>query len=264
MSVPVRVLIVDDDERERIVLRYILEQIRDVEIVGEAVNGREAILLCQEKKVNLVFLDISMPELSGCETAKRLTQLKDAPLFAFITIKKNMAVLAFELGALDYIIKPIEQSRIEKTIARAKFQVAHKDTVEKIVNRRLKEHIDYILKSYKNYEIYSNKLPIREKGKISFVNQSDIIYCESQGKKVYICTTENGYLSNYTLNTLENRLDENCFFRVHQAFIVNLNYIRELINLGEGSYILHMIDCDKDIILSRSKSKLLRGKMGIQ
>jgi len=262
--VPIRVLIVDDDERERIVLRYMLEQIRDVEIVGEAIHGLEALFLCQEKKVNLVFLDITMPEMGGCETAQKLIELKDPPLFAFITVKENMAVRAFELGALDYMVKPIEQSRIKKTIERAKCQIAHKNTIEKLVKRKHKEDIDLILRRYKNYEMYSGKLPIREKGKISFVNQSDIIYCESQGKKVYISTGDKDYMSNYTLNLLEDRLDHNCFFRAHQAFIVNLNYIKEVINLGKGSYILHMNECNKDIILSRSKAKLLRKKMGIQ
>jgi two-component system response regulator LytT len=124
MAMPVKVLIVDDDERERIVLRYVLEQIKDVEIVGEAVHGLEALLLCQEKKVDLVFLDITMPEMGGFETAAKLKTLKETPLFVFITVRKDMAVHAYELGALDYIVKPIEQSRIEKTIFRTKVQMS--------------------------------------------------------------------------------------------------------------------------------------------
>lgn len=263
ISVSVRLLIVDDDERERIVLRYVLEQIKDVTIVGEAAHGLEALLLCQEKKVDLVFLDITMPEMGGLETAYKLRQLKDLPLFAFITVKKDMAVEAYELGALDYIVKPIEQSRIERTIERAKQRIAHQDIVEEMVKSKLKERIDLILERYRNYEIYSNKLPVREKGKISLLNQEDIIFCESQGKKVYICTCDMGYLSNYTLNELENRLNSINFFRAHQAFIVNINFIKEIVNFGEGSYLLHLINCDKDIILSRSKAKLLRQKLGI-
>lgn len=260
---PVRLLIVDDDERERIVLRYVLEQIKDVAVVGEAAHGVEALILCQEKKVDLVFLDVGMPEMGGMETARKLRQLKDLPLFAFITAKRDMAVEAFELGALDYIVKPIEQSRIERTIERAKQQIAHEGIIEELVKGKLKERIDLILEGYRSYEIYSNKLPVREKGKISLLNQAEIIFCESQGKKVYICTRERGYLSNYTLNELENRLNSINFFRAHQAFIVNLNFIREIVNFGEGSYLLHLENCDKDIILSRSKAKLLRQKLGI-
>jgi two-component system response regulator LytT len=263
MLVPLRVLIVDDDERERIVLRYLLEQIDDLEIVGEALHGLEALMICQEKKVDLVFLDITMPEMGGLETAEKLQDLKSPPLFAFVTVKKDMAVKAFEMGALDYIVKPIEQKRIDKTIQRARFQIAHWTAIEDMVRNRVKDRIDFILETCKDMESYSNRLIVREKGKISLVNQPDIIYCESQGKKVQICTCRQNFMSNYTLNALENILDERYFFRAHQAFIVNVNYIREVINLGEGSYILHLANCDKDIILSRAKARLLRNKMGI-
>ncbi|HNX27899.1 MAG TPA: LytTR family DNA-binding domain-containing protein [Syntrophomonadaceae bacterium] len=260
----VRVLIVDDDERERIVVRYVLEQINDVEIVGEAVHGLEALLFCQEKKVDLVLLDISMPEMGGFETAYKFQALKEPPLFVFLTAKRDMAVEAFELGAIDYIVKPVGQTRIEKTIYRAKWHIAHRDVVEQLVRQKMKERIDFMLERYKNYEFYSNKLPVREKGKITLLDQNEIVYCESQGKKVYISTNDEGYLSNYTLSELESRLDKNIFFRAHQAFIVNLNHIREIMNFGEGSYLLHLNNSDKNIILSRSKAKLLRQKLGIQ
>ncbi|NLF44969.1 MAG: response regulator transcription factor [Syntrophomonadaceae bacterium] len=260
----VRVLIVDDDERERIVVRYVLEQINDVEIVGEAVHGLEALLLCQEKKVDLVFLDISMPEMGGIETAYKLHALKEPPLFVFVTVKKDMAVEAFDLGAIDYIVKPVGQARVEKTIARAKWKIAHRDVIDQMVRQKMRAQIDFMLEKYKNYESFSNKLPVREKGKITLLNQDEIVYFESQGKKVYISTIDEGYLSNYTLSELELRLDNNVFFRAHQAFIVNLNYIREIVNFGEGSYLLRLINSDKNIILSRSKSRLLRQKLGIQ
>jgi len=261
----VKVLIVDDDKRERIVLRYVVEQIKDVTIVGEAVHGLEALMFCQEKKVDLVLLDIAMPEMGGLETARKLKEMKEPPLFAFVTARREMAVDAYDLGALDFIVKPIEQQRLEKTIERAKERIVHKSYVEEIVRDRLKERIDFMLQRYKNYEVFSNKLPIREKGKIVLLNQDDIVYCESQGKKVFICTKDGtGYLSNYTLNELESRLDHTNFFRAHQAFIVNLNYIKEIVNFGEGSYILHLNNGAKNIILSRSRAKQLRQKMGIQ
>lgn len=260
----IKVLIVDDDQRERIVLRYVLEQFNDIEIAGEAVHGLEALLFCQEKKIDLVFLDIGMPEMGGLETASRFMTLKEPPLFAFVTAKREMAVEAYELGALDYIVKPIEQNRLRKTIERAKYQIAHKDIIDQLVRNRLKERIDFMLERYKSHEIYANKLPIREKGKITLVPQEDIIYCESQGKKVLICTRNETYSSSYTLGELETRLDDVHFFRAHQAFIVNLNYIKEIINFGEGSYVLKLEGCSKNIILSRSRAKILRQKMGIQ
>lgn len=259
----VRALIVEDDERERIVMRYVLENIKDVDIVGEAVNGLEALLLCQEKKVDLVLLDINMSEMDGFETAQKLKKLKNPPLFAFVTMSKELAVDAFELGALDYIVKPIEQTRIEKTILRTKMQIAHRSYINEIVTDKLKDRIEFIMDKFKNQELYANKLPVREKGKIVLVKPEDIVYCESQGKKVFICTCQLGYLSNYTLNELAQRLDNTCFFRAHQAFIVNLNYVKEIINFGEGSYLLNMEYSSKNIILSRSRAKSLKEKLGI-
>lgn len=259
----VRVIIVDDDERERIVIRYVLENIKDVTIVGEAVNGLEALLLCQEKVVNLVLLDISMSEMDGFETAHKLKKLKNPPLFAFVTVSKEMAIQAYELEALDYIVKPIEQSRIEKTIMRAKKQIAHRNYIDEMVSNKLKERINSLLERFRTQEMFAGKLPVREKGKIILLKPEEIIYCESQGKKVYIFTVNGGHLSNYTLSELESRLDNSYFFRAHQAFIVNLNFVKEIINFGEGSYLLNLDLAQKNIILSRSRAKSLREKLGI-
>ncbi|KUG04496.1 autolysis response regulater lytr [hydrocarbon metagenome] len=260
---PVRALIVDDDHKERIVLRYLLEQFKDVKIVGEAVHGLEALMLCQEKKVDIVFLDITMPEMDGLETAVRLMEMKEPPLIAFVTAQTGMAVSAFELGALDYIVKPIEQSRIKKTIDRVKERIAHHNCIDEMVQQRLKKRIDYIMARYNEDEVLFKRLPIREKGKITLIKHEDIIVCESQGKKVFVCTKKGGYLTNYTLNQLEKCLDDADFFRAHQAYLVNLNYIQEIKNFGEGSYILRLDICQRDITLSRSKLRLLREKMGI-
>ncbi|QGT98867.1 hypothetical protein SYNTR_0274 [Candidatus Syntrophocurvum alkaliphilum] len=261
----VKVIIVDNDQKERIVLRYVLEQIKDVEITDEAITGLEALLLCQKKKVDLVLLDIAMPEMDGLETAKNLNALKDPPLFVFVTVNRDYAVDAYEIGAIDYIIKPIDQVRMEKTVDRVKSKIAHKDVVDEVVRKKLKEKIDFMLERYKNHEIYSNKLPIREKGKISLLSQDSIVYCESQSKKVYIyCSDGEGFLSNFTLSELEQRLDNSYFFRAHQAFLVNLNYVKEIINFGEGSYLLNLGMSNKTIILSRSRAKILRKKLGIQ
>ena len=136
--------------------------------------------------------------------------------------------------------------------------------IEEMVKNKLKERIDFMLESYKSFEVYSNRLPVREKGKISLLNQDDIVFCESQGKKVFICTNNGGFMTTFTLNELEGRLNTLMFFRAHQAFIVNLNYIKEIVSFTEGSYILHLTHTNKNIILSRSRAKLLKEKMGIQ
>lgn len=257
-----RVITVDDDERERIVLRYVLEQIDDVKIINEANNGLEAVLLIKEKKPDLVFLDVNMPELSGLETAQRIKELSNPPLVVFVTMHPDFAVQAFELDALDYIVKPIEYQRLQETIDRAKKRLVHDKLIEAQVEEKLKERIDIFVKRLRKEEVFFDKLPIRERGKITIISQEDIIFAESQGKKVFIYTDKAEYPTNYTLSELEDRLNRNTFFRVHQAFIVNLNRVKEIEAFGEGSYLINLDRSKKQIMLSRARAKVLRKKLG--
>ncbi|MDH7497486.1 MAG: LytTR family DNA-binding domain-containing protein [Syntrophomonadaceae bacterium] len=258
-----RVVIVDDDERERIVLRYILEQLDDVKIVGEANNGLEAVLITKEKHPDLVFLDINMPELSGLETAQRIKTLHNPPLFAFVTLHPEFAVDAFDLDALDFVVKPLDATRIAETVNRAKKRLEHERLFDIRVEDKVKERIDIFIKKLRKEEVFFDKFPIREKGKITLLNQEDIVYAESQGKKVVLYTDKQEYVTNYTLNELEARLDRNTFFRVHQAYIVNLNRVREIVAFGEGSYVINLDRPDKQIMLSRARAKVLRKRLGV-
>ncbi len=258
-----KILIIDDDERERIVLRYIIEQMDDVKITGEASNGIEGVMLAKEKKPDLVLLDILMPELDGIQTARRLRELANPPLFVFVTLHAEKAVEAFNVGALDYIVKPIEPNRIRETIERANKRLAHEKFIEAKVEEKLRERINILLKGLRKEDINYAKLPIKERGKIILLNQEDVVYAESREKKVYVYTDEGEYATNYTLNQLEGRLDSTSFFRVHQAFIVNLNRAKEIVPFGEGSYLINLDQSKKQIILSRARARTLKNKLNI-
>ena len=258
-----KVLIIDDDERERIVLRYIIEQMEDVKIIGEASNGIEGVMLAKEKKPDLVLLDILMPELDGMETARRLRELPNPPLFVFVTLHVEKAVEAFDVGALDYIVKPIEPGRIRETIERANKRLAHEKFISARVEEKLRERINAMLRSMRREDITYSKLPIKERGRIILLNQEDIVYAEARDKKVYVYTDEAEFATTYTLNQLENRLDSTRFFRVHQAYIVNLNRAREILPFGEGSYLINLDEFDKQIILSRARARVLKKKLGM-
>ena len=259
----IKILIIDDDERERIVLRYIIEQMEDVKIIGEASNGIEGVMLAKDKKPDLVLLDIFMPELDGMETARRLRELPNPPLFVFVTLHAEKAVEAFDVGALDYIVKPIEPGRIRETIERANRRLAHEKFVSAKVEEKLRERINLMLRSMRREDITYTKLPIKERGRILLLNQEDIVYAESRQKKVFVYTDEAEYATTYTLNELENRLDSTRFFRVHQAFIVNLNRAKEILPFGEGTYLINLEEFDKQIILSRTRARVLKNKLGI-
>jgi len=259
----IKVLIIDDDERERIVLRYIIEQIEDVKIIGEASNGIEGVMQAKEKKPDLVLLDISMPEIDGMETARRLRGLSNPPLFVFVTLHSEKAVEAFEVGALDYIVKPIEPNRIRETIDRANKRLAHEKYVDLHVEGKLRKRINLLLRNADQESITYAKLPIKERGKIILLNQEDILFAESRGKKVFVATDDNEFSTSYTLNELETRLDNTRFFRAHQAFIVNIYRAQELLPFGEGSYVINLDNHDKQIMLSRARAKVLKDKLGI-
>jgi two-component system response regulator LytT len=261
--VAIKILIIDDDERERIVLRYIIEQMEDVKIIGEASNGIEGVMLAKEKKPDLVLLDIFMPELDGMETARRLRKLPNPPLFVFVTLHAEKAVEAFEVGALDYIVKPIEPGRIRETIERANKRMAHEKFISARVEEKLRERINALLRSMRREDITYAKLPIKERGRIILLNQEDIVYAEARDKKVYVYTNEGEFATSYTLNQLEHRLDSTSFFRVHQAFIVNLNRAKEILPFGEGSYLINLDEFDKQIILSRARARVLKNKLRI-
>lgn len=258
-----RVLIVDDDERERIVLRYIIEQMEDVQIIGEASNGIEGVMIAKDKKPDLIFFDIFMAELNGIEAAKRIKEMPDPPLFAFITLHPERAVDAFDIGALDYIVKPMEPGRIYRTVDRAKKWLAHEQYLEHRVEEKLREKINRTMKILRREGLDYDRLPIKERGKITLINQEEIIYAESQGKKVILYTEGEEYATSYTLSELEERLDSNQFFRVHQAFIVNLDRIKEINVFGEGSYVITLDHSKKQIVMSRSRAKILRQKLGL-
>lgn len=263
VKVLLKVLIVHADEREQIVLRYLLEQMKNVEIMGVLSSSDEVLIVCQEKKIDLLLLHVAETDSNEMQIISKLKELKQSPCIVMLSKEPQYAVQAYDLGVLDFVPEPIDQNRLEKALYRVKTQLAHQEYIEKIVQERLKEKVNVLFNKCQSYEDYAYRLPVRGRGKISLLKSDDIIYCESQGKKVNICTLDGNFSSNYTLSELENRLDQGYFFRAHQAFIVNLNFVKEIVNFGEGSYILRLNVSDKDIMLSRSRARQLRKKLGI-
>lgn len=258
-----KVMVVDDDDRERIVLRYMLEQLDNVSIVAEAKNGADALVLAQDKQPDLVFLDILMPGMSGLDVAKQLKTWSSPPLVAFVTGQRDYAVEAFEIGVLDYINKPLNPGRIEETIRRAAYWLEHEQIIEQLTEVRIKERIERFLKRLRQEDVYFDRLPVRDRNRVILLDQNDIVCVASDKKKVIIITTSGQYLAGYTLSELENRLDKGRFLRVHQAYIVNLNYISHFETRGDGSYIIRLNHCDREIVLSRSRVRVMRKRLGI-
>lgn len=259
---PIRVLIAACHDRDKIVLRYLLDQIKAVEIAGEVTGGKEALSFCQDMLIDLLLLDVSGSEIEW-EAAAAISESHPTPLLSLIGSQPELAVRAFDMGVLDYLVKPLELKRLEKTVLRARKLRLDQEHLEDLVQTRLKEKLNILLERYLHAEKTVELVAVRSKGKITLLHQQDIVYCESQDKKVLIYTKNGIHHSSFTLNELTVKLNQQSFFRAHPAYIVNLAYVKEILNFGEGSYLLRLQHSERDIILSRSRAKLLRHRLGI-
>jgi two-component system, LytTR family, response regulator len=224
----VRTIIVDDEPLARRGIRAQLEE-SDFEIVSECRNGLEAVTAIQKEAPDLVFLDVQMPELDGFGVLEALGP-ECLPAIIFVTAYDRYALQAFEVHALDYILKPIDPERFTRTLERARLQIEQKDIRE--LNRRLQNLLDDLKVGSK----YAERLVIKGGGRIVFLNVSEIDWIEAADNYVRLHTGRESHLMRETLSNLEKRLDPIRFARVHRSTIVNVQRIKELHPLFRGEY----------------------------
>jgi len=241
----IRVLIVDDEELAREGIRMLLEDFPDAEIAGECSNGFEAVSMIQERKPDLVFLDVQMPEMDGFGVVERIGADK-MPLVIFVTAYDKYALRAFEIHAFDYLLKPIDDDRFVKTFQRA---VAQLEQSENSLNQRLAELIED-LKSQRGQisanqsqpaSKYLERIVVKMAGRISFVGVEEVDYFKSADNYVEIHTGQKMHLVRETITRLESRIDPQKFLRISRSVIVNIKRIKELQPLFKGDFavILH-------------------------
>jgi two-component system response regulator LytT len=241
---------VDDEKPSRTFLRKLLKSFPDIEVIDEAKDGVQAVELIEEKKPDLVFLDIQMPGLNGFEVLRSLT-LKPRPRVIFVTAFDHYAVKAFEVNAVDYLLKPVEEIRLGRAI-------------EKIVQDEKKENFDYekiqaLLKSMGKPKTLPPHIPLRRGKKIVLMNPADIFFIRSEQGVTMVMTQSGEYWSSYTLAEIEEILDDQIFFRSHRSTIVNLNKIKEIVPLEAGKYDIFLTGLEKVCLpLSRDRAKILR------
>ncbi|OZV11450.1 hypothetical protein CIW83_14280 [Tissierella sp. P1] len=242
-----RCLVVDDEDYARKGLISLLRHFEEVEVVGEASNGYEAISKNKELVPDLIFLDIRMPQMSGLEVADIIMKEKGRTVIVFTTAYDEFAIKAFEVNAVDYLLKPISRSRLGQTIEKIlrlnkEENQWHIKEIEEIVRELRKDQ------GYKSTKIYIN-----EKDKIIVLNHSDIVYISSLDGYAYIITTKGNFKSRITLNSLEEQLDYPNFFRVHRSYLVNLDFIESIIPWYNATYALELTGVKEKIPVSRSK-----------
>lgn len=231
MTLPV--LIADDEAPARRKLARFLSVHDDVEIVGEASNGIDAVDLIAMTKPRLVFLDIHMPDLDGLGVAESIVGAAEPPSIVFVTAFDRYAVKAFEVSALDYLLKPYDRERFDRTLERARSSMRSVPDVQRIADT---------LAQIRNEDKYVRRLLIPNDGRSFFVAVREILRLESEGNNVAVHCKRGVYSLRTTLESLEARLDPGIFARVHRSHLVNIDEIAEIHPWFHGDYKLLMRD----------------------
>jgi len=260
-------MVVDDERPARDELCFLLREIPGVEIVAQAVTGEETIRKFQEHRPDAVFLDIQLPDASGVDVARELIRLGFSPVIVFATAYDQYAVDAFEVNALDYLLKPFHEDRLGETMQRLIKRLEGKSlaethtTPEQAQTREFLTKLDQIYTSIHAVEGREGKLKIEEKGIILLIPFEDILYANIEERSVRVVTRERSYLTNYTLTELEGIL-KTSFLRVHKSYLAHLDQIHSIIPWFNNTYNLIMSD-KSEIPVSRTYVKVFRERMGL-
>ena len=250
----IKAVIADDELLARKFIRRILKQDPEIEIVGECSNGQEAVAMIRKQQPDVVFLDIQMPEMDGFKVLETLG-LDHLPEIVFTTAYESYAIRAFELHAVDYLLKPFDQVRFKAAVKHVKERI-HSQHVE---DGRLQ--IGTLLESIKAQPAYLDRVVIKANGRISFLNTREIDWIEADDKYVHLHTREGSRMVRQTLSTMETQLDPKKFVRIHRSAIVNVEQIKELQPLFSGEHSVHLENGTK-LTLSRNYKDKLFGILG--
>ena len=255
-------VIVDDEQLARDELTFLLKGVGDVNVVAQGKNGLEAIHLIREHNPDLVFLDVQMPGLDGFGVIKKLLDKRVAlPKIVFATAFDQYAVKAFEVNAVDYLLKPFDKKRVAQSIqkVRAKMEAgaSPSDKLETLVR---------MLESQRPQS--TSKVLIKSMGRLLLVDQRDICYASIEDGVISVVTAgasgSEGQSNCRTLEELLDSLDPNLFWRAHRSFLVNINRIKEVVPRFKSSYQLRMDDKKQtEIPVSRAQTKRLRELFGL-
>lgn len=249
----IRAMVIDDEEPARSEIKYLLEQHTDVCVVCEAGNYQDALAAIRQCRPHLVFLDIEMPGMNGIHVAEKITEILQ-PFIVFATAHEEFALKAFDLNAVDYLLKPFAARRVEQCINKVRSLLAARAPVAVSSTSNGSAPPDYC----------RQKLAIEQNGKVQIINTADIIAAGSSEGQVTIYAVPKNYQVNMTLQDLQTRLDENQFFRSHRGYLVNLEKIREVIPWFNGTYNLVMEGlAGMEIPVSRPQAPKLRKMFGL-
>jgi len=247
-----RAVVVDDEQLARDELGYLLGQIGGVEVIGQAGNGVEALTTIDRLQPDVVFLDVQMPGLTGFEVARRMVDKETTSHIIFVTAYDQHAIEAFEVNAVDYLLKPVDPGRLELAVGRARRRVSS--------NRPLDEQLEKIVQLVADRQNRRERLAIKVGERFLLVQAEEIIYASLADDSITLVTNQHIGTSSYrTLDELQARLDPGVFWRVHRSHLVNINKIKEIVPWFSRNYLLRMKDeKSTEIPVSRTQTRRLR------
>ena len=263
-SVAITALIVDDEPLARQELLYLLESAEGVEVLAQGSNGIEAVELIRQHKPDMVFLDVQMPGLDGFAVLKKLLDKKaEVPYVVFATAFDQYAVRAFEVNAVDYLLKPFDRKRVLKTIEKVRSRMAARNEAlpeTSPTDARLDALLRLVETRTQPSRPQTSKVVVRANSRLLLVDQREICFASIESGSISVVTgAVEGQSNCRTLEELMDQLDPETFWRAHRSFVVNIQHIREVVPWFKSSYQLRMDDPKKtEIPVSRSQTKRLR------
>ena len=256
VNAPLRTVVVDDEQLAREELCFLLEHVDGVEIVSQAGNGVEALRVIEEHQPDLVMLDVQMPGITGFEVARRVLQAGLECQVIFVTAFDQYAIEAFEVNAVDYLLKPVEPARLATAVDRARKRLA----ADRSVQKPRDEDFERLVQMLAERQGRREQLAIKVEDRFLLVHADEVIHASVEEDQVRVVTNSLSGTSNYrTLDELQARLDPDTFWRVHRSHLVNINKIKEIVPWFSRNYILKMKDAKgTEIPVSRSQTRRLR------
>ena len=252
-----RAVVVDDERLAREELCYLLGKVGGVEVVGQAGNGVEALKVIESSNPDLVMLDIQMPGLTGFEVARRLVEGGADLQLVFVTAFDRHAIEAFEINAVDYLLKPIEAERLGTAVDRVRRRIQTDRPAARVQSTGDLEKLLHLLADRQERR---DQLALKVADRFLLIHAEDVIHASVEDDVITVVTNSLSGTSNYrTLDELQARLDPAIFWRVHRSHLVNINKIKEIVPWFSRNYLLRMKDAKAtEIPVSRSQTKRLR------
>lgn len=236
-----RVLIADDDEGMRSVMRKIVSRVEGFVLAGQAADGETALALTEKLKPNVVFLDVEMPGMSGVECARAIEDMDPSIIIIFATAHENYRGDAFEVYAFDYLMKPFKVERVIQTLERAR---------DRLMLRGMRPLETPVSRP----RVADGRLMLRHRDGVTFLDLKDILLVQREDRATVLYTLNDGrYVTSDSLSEMEERLHSDAFFRCHKSYIINLNHIRDITPYGRWTYVVRLEGTRQDALITHEK-----------